>query len=193
MTRRSKIALLVLVAAVAVMGYYALKLKRRAEQLPVRAVDLRPVQPPVNGKAENLTLYVANDDDEMLHKEMVSTAMPAEPSERALQVMRALVNAYEQKDSHHPLADGADVNAVFLVAPDTAIVDLNNAFADGHRSGVLVEQLTVASMAQTLAANVPNVTRVKFLVDGRERDTLAGHADLQSYYDLSAEPWPVAP
>ncbi|MGH9524148.1 MAG: GerMN domain-containing protein [Terriglobales bacterium] len=147
----------------------------------------------MSGKAESLTLYVANDDDEMLHKETVNTALPAELSARALQVMRALVSAYQQKNSHHPLADDADVNAVFVVAPDTAIVDLNNAFADGHRSGVLVEQMTLASMAQTLAANLPNVGRVKFLVDGRERDTLAGHADIRSYYDLSAEPWPVAP
>ena len=193
MTRRSKIALIILLVAVAIMGYSALKLKRRAEQLPVRAMDARPVQPPVSGKSEALTLYVANDDDEMLHKETVRTALPEEPSERALQVMRALVAAYQQKDSHHPLADGADVNAVFLVAPNTAIVDLNNAFVDGHRSGILVEQLTVGSMAQTLAANVPNVGRVRFLVDGKERDTLAGHADIASFYDLAAEPWPIAP
>jgi hypothetical protein len=178
---------------VALMGYYAFKLKRRAELLPVRAMDARPVQPPVSGNTESVTLYVANDDDEMLHKETVSTALPTETSARALEIMRSLIAAYGQKDSHHPLADGADVNAVFLVAPNTAVVDLNNAFADGHRSGVLVEQLTLASMAQTLAANMPNVGRVKFLVDGKERETLAGHADIESYYDLSAEPWPVAP
>lgn len=193
MTRRSKIALIILLAAVALMGYSALKLKRRAEQLPVKAMDARPVQPPASGNAADLTLYVANDSDEMLHKQTIRTALSAEPSERALQVMRALIAAYQQKDSQHPLADGADVNAVFLVPPNVAVVDLNNAFVDGHRSGILVEELTVASIAQTLAANVPNVGKIKILVDGKERDTLAGHADIGSYYDLSAEPWPVAP
>ena len=193
MTQRSKIALFILIATVAVMGYYAFKLKRRAEQLPVRVADTRPVQPPVSGKSESLTLYIANDDDEMLHKQAVSTALPEESSERALRVLRALILSYQQKNSRHALAEGADVNAVFLVAPNTAVVDLNNAFADGHRSGVLVEQLTLASMAQTLAANVPNIGRIKFLVDGKERERLAGHADIESYYDLSAEPWPVAP
>jgi hypothetical protein len=185
--------LLILVATVAIMGLYALRLKRRAEQLPVQKAVNRPVAPPVVGKSENLMLYVADDTDGLLHMQLANIALPAEPSERALQVMRALIAAYEQKDSHHPLAEGADVNAVFLVAPNTAIVDVNGAFVDGHRSGVLVEQLTLASVAQTLAANVPNVGRIKILVDGKERETLAGHADISSFYDVSVDPWPVAP
>ena len=193
MTRRSKIALLILVAAVALMGYYALRLKRRAEQLPVRALDNKPVAPPIVGKAQNITLYVADDSDGLLHMQLASIALPIEPSERALQVVRALITSYQQKDSHHALAERADVNAVFLVPPNTAVVDVNSAFADGHRSGVLVEELTVASIAQTLAANVPNVGRIKILVDGKERETLAGHADLTSFYDLSTDPWPIAP
>lgn len=193
MTRRSKIALLILIAAVGLMGFYAFRLKQRAEQLPVRAADTRPAPPPVVGKAENLTLYVADDRDGQLHMQLANIALPAEASERALQVLRALVSVYEQKDSHHPLAEGADVNAVFLVPPDEAVVDVNGAFADGHRSGVLVEQLTLASIAQTLATNVPNVGKIKILVDGKERETLAGHADISSLYDVSLDPWPVAP
>jgi hypothetical protein len=41
-------------------------------------------------------------------------------------------------------------------------------------------------MIQTLSANLPDILRVKFLVEGRERDTLAGHADLSSMYDTIA-------
>jgi hypothetical protein len=192
-TRRTKIALLILVASVALMGYYALHLKRRAEQLPVTAVDTRPVAPPVSGTAEQVTLFVANDADGMLHKQSVKIALPRDPTERARQVVRALISAYLEKNSNHPLATGADVEAVFLVKPNIAVVDTNAEFADGHRSGILVEQLTVASVAQTLAANVPNIGRVKILVQGKERETLAGHADLTSFYDLSAESWPIAP
>jgi hypothetical protein len=66
------------------------------------------------------------------------------------------------------------------------VIDTNDAFADGHRSGVLVEELTVASMVQTVAANIPGINRVKILVGGQERETLAGHADLSCTYDVSA-------
>lgn len=192
MTRRTKIALLILVATVAMMGWYALRLKQRAEQLPVRAADTRPVAPPVNGKAEQVTLYIADDHDGMLHKHVENIALPGDPAERARQVLRALISVYLDSKSNHPLATGADVEAVFLVKPNIAIVDMNAEFADGHRSGILVEQLTVASIARTLAANVDGIGRVKILVQGKERETLAGHADLTSFYDLSGDAWPVA-
>jgi hypothetical protein len=38
---------------------------------------------------------------------------------------------------------------------------------------------------ETLTANVPGVSRVKFLVEGKERETLAGHVDLMSFYQTS--------
>jgi Sporulation and spore germination len=78
------------------------------------------------------------------------------------------------------------VRSVFLVDPGVAVIDVNGAFADTHRSGVLVEELTVASLIHTISANTPGVLRVKILVDGKERDTLAGHADLSDFYDVTA-------
>jgi hypothetical protein len=51
---------------------------------------------------------------------------------------------------------------------------------------VLVEELTVASLIHTISANTPGIQRVKILVDGKERDTLAGHAELSDYYDVTA-------
>ncbi len=78
------------------------------------------------------------------------------------------------------------IRDVYLVDPGLAVIDVNAAFANGHRSGVLVEELTVASMVQTLSANMAGITRVKFLVEGKERDTLAGHVDLANFYDVSA-------
>jgi hypothetical protein len=47
------------------------------------------------------------------------------------------------------------------------------------------EALTVDSMVATLAANVPGITKVKILIEGQERETLAGHADLMSVYDVA--------
>ena len=75
---------------------------------------------------------------------------------------------------------------VYLVDPGLAVIDLNTAFANGHRSGILVEALTVASLVQTLSVNIPGIVRVKILVDGKERETLAGHADLTNFYDVAA-------
>lgn len=84
------------------------------------------------------------------------------------------------------LGSGADVRTVFLVDPGVAVIDLNSAFADTHRSGVLVEELTVTSLIHTISANIPGILKVKILVDGKERETLAGHADLSAFYDVTA-------
>jgi spore germination protein GerM len=50
----------------------------------------------------------------------------------------------------------------------------------------MAEELTIASIVSTLTANDPQVRRVKILIEGKERETLAGHADLTRFYS-SAE------
>jgi len=100
--------------------------------------------------------------------------------------LRALVAIYLDKNSPHVLGSGAEVRSVFLVDPGVAVIDLNSAFADTHRSGVLVEELTIASLIHTISVNTPGIVKVKILVDGKERDTLAGHSDLSSFYDVNA-------
>src|ERR1700688_4897403 len=94
--------------------------------------------------------------------------------------------AYDDVGILHPLPPGSDIRSVYLVDPGLAVIDVNAAFADGHRSGVLSEELSVASLIQTLSANLPGILRVKILVEGKQRDTLAGHADLSNFFDVSA-------
>jgi hypothetical protein len=66
--------------------------------------------------------------------------------------------------------------------PQLAVVDLTSAFVASHPSGIAAETLTVQSICATLHANLPRVTQVRFLVDGQQRATLAGHADLTRTY-----------
>lgn len=40
-------------------------------------------------------------------------------------------------------------------------------------------------MVLTLKAQLPQLNRVRFLVDGKNRDTLAGHIDLTGWYDVA--------
>jgi hypothetical protein len=101
-------------------------------------------------------------------------------------LLRTLLRIYQQPHSPHPLSPSADIRAIYLVDPGAAVIDLNAAFADEHRSGILSEQLTVNSLVETLGANIPGIQRVNILVEGRARDTLAGHADLSETFDVLA-------
>jgi hypothetical protein len=75
-------------------------------------------------------------------------------------------------------------------SPQLAIVNLSGAFAASHPSGLETETLTILSICATLHANLPRVTEVRFLVDGQQRATLAGHADLTRTY-LTADVVPA--
>lgn len=63
-----------------------------------------------------------------------------------------------------------------------AVVDLSAAFAASQPSGIEPETLTLLSVIGTLHANLPSITQVRFLIDGRPTQTLAGHADLTRTY-----------
>ena len=183
--RHLLIAAGVMLVAVFGLGIYAGYMRGRVTQVESRA-DSRPVAPPVSGPTESVTLYVAYDDPGILRPQAAAIPLPSARQQRAEEVLRALLEIYLAKNSSHPLASGAELRAVYLVTPGIAVIDVNSAFANGHRSGVLEEELTVASLVQTLNANVPGILRVKILVDGHDRETLAGHADLSDFYDTAA-------
>jgi spore germination protein GerM len=180
------IAMSVLLVAALGLGFYTWHVRKTATATPTVSADTRPLAPPVAGPTERVMLYVAHDEDGTLRAESAQIPMPSGRQQRAEELLRALISLYLDKSSPHAIGAGSEVRSVYLVDPGVAVIDLNAAFADTHRSGVLVEELTVASLIQTISANTPGVLKVKILVDGKERDTLAGHADLSDFYDVSA-------
>jgi hypothetical protein len=184
--RHLYIAFSAMLIVVSGMGFYAWHMRGRAAATPVASSDTRPVEPPVSGSTEQVTLFVAYDDIGVLRAQTAQTPLPSVRQQRAEELLKALFALYLGKSSPHPLRPGSDVRSVYLVDPGLAVIDVNAAFADGHRSGVLSEELTVASLVQTLAANIPGILKVKILVEGKQRDTLAGHADLSNFFDVAA-------
>ena len=181
--RRFFVVFLMLALAAAGLGFYALHLKRNFAREAQSASEEQMTQTPTtNGPPEPVVLYIANDADGTLQKTQASVVLPAERSERDRAVLRTLMTHYLKTGSTHPVGAGSDIREVYLMNGDTAIVDTNTSFADAHPSGVLAEELTVASLVLTLNANDSKIERVKILVNGQERDTLAGHADLRRFY-----------
>ncbi len=185
--RHLAIAMGILLAAALGLSVYAWHMRKTAASTPVAArVDNRLLAPPIAGPTERVVLIVAHDEDGTLRGESSQIPMPSGRQQRAEELLQALLSEYLDKSSPHVLGAGSEIRSVYLVDPGVAVIDVNSAFADTHRSGVLVEELTVTSLIQTVTVNIPGILRVKILVDGKERDTLAGHADLSSYYDVSA-------
>lgn len=184
--RHFQIAFTFLLIAILIAGIFIAQLRRREEaktrQNPVAVLE----RPEAEGKEETIRVLVAYDDDLALRWRETKAVMPEQRDLRARAALRALLAQYLQTPSPHPLARGTDIKDVYLLGGDTLLIDTTAAFADGHPSGVLLEELTLTSLIETLSANVSGISRVKFLVEGKERETLAGHADLMSFYQASA-------
>jgi hypothetical protein len=184
--RNLVLSVVVMGVIAAAMSLYVWRVRGRVTADGPVAASNAPVAPPVSGPAQDVTLYVAYDDREILKAQSFRIPLPSEPQARASELLRFLVAIYDGSPSPHPLGKGSEVRNVYIVNPDLAVIDLNGAFATGHPSGVLVEELTVASLVESLSANLPVIKRVKIVADGKTQATLAGHADLEGLYDVSA-------
>jgi spore germination protein GerM len=184
--RHLVIGVAVLMLAALGLSGYAWKMRKTAASTTAESVDTRPLAPPVAGPTEQVILFVAHDDNGTLRAESAQIPLPSGRQQRAEELLRSLLSLYLEKSSPHSIAAGSEIRSVFLIDPGVAVIDLNAAFANNHRSGVLVEELTITSLIHTISANIPGIAKVQILIDGKERDTLAGHADLSSYYDVTA-------
>jgi Sporulation and spore germination len=184
--RHFQIMISLLLLAILIVGIYIIQLRRGEQQLSQQQATMAPAAPQAGGNVESIHVLVAYDDDQALRWRDSQVFMPYDRSLRAKAAMRAVLEQYLQKPSPHPVGKGAAIKDVYLIDSDTLLVDTTAAFADEHPSGILLEEMTLASLIETVSANVPGVNKVKFLVEGKERETLAGHADLMSFYQVSA-------
>jgi hypothetical protein len=182
--------MLVLVLAMAV---YLIRLRERAGDRFAAAAQPLPLSTAATQQAP-LRLYLANDTDGSLQEKPILFPLPADPNARARVVLEKLIEEYAAPGSLHPLNIASGVEEVYLLPvpglrsaagpaqPQLAVVNLTTAFVHNHPSGIEPETLTLLSMIATLRANLPSVAQVRFLVDGQEQATLAGHADLTRTY-----------
>jgi hypothetical protein len=198
--RHQAVILIILVAASLIMGGVLFRMREKAHEQMVAGEDSAPTQAPQVAAPEQATLLVASDDDNSLRSQVHSLPLPADPGAKARAVLGKLLDLYAASDSTHPVPGGASsVAQVFLLpvasagskaagaaakdsAAQLAVVNLKSSFAASHPSGLESESLTVLSICGTLHANLPQVTEVRFLVDGQVRPSLAGHADLTRTY-----------
>lgn len=139
-----------------------------------------------------VTLYVPNDLDDSLIAVEKSISLPRDRNAEARVILESLFEAYGAAGSTHPLKVATGIDDVyFLPIPqgkdgtgggELAVVDLSGALSTAQPSGIEPETLTLLSMIATLHANLAGVTEVHFLIDGEQRATLAGHADLTRTY-----------
>jgi hypothetical protein len=129
------------------------------------------------GRRIQATLFYVSDDGLALTGTVRDVLFGATPVEQARRIVEAQVQTPEGVVSAIPT--GTIVRAVFLTDDHQAYVDLGGTIVSGHSGGSLDEALAVYAIVNAITVNMPDVTGVQILIEGKEVDTLAGHVDLR--------------
>jgi len=123
---------------------------------------------------EFVVYRVQKNGEEILVPETVRYAAGKKSREEA--ALDALIHTDPvSKQLTNLFPPGTDVHSV-KVKGDTATVDFNQNFAS-RGQGSFTERMMVNAVVSTLT-EFPEIKKVKFLVDGKEVDTISGHMDL---------------
>jgi hypothetical protein len=110
-------------------------------------------------------------------------------TQRARQIVRLVLEGFPaETDTVAPAPPGVRCRELFADQRSTLWVDLDS---DSLRSiqGSDQEEALVATLARSVVDALPEIKRVGFLVDGKPRETLAGHVDVMRRY--SGREWPL--
>jgi spore germination protein GerM len=184
MSLRAKLLWVALLLVFAGGLFYLRSLARRIFfELPLRSDESAKVRlneavlQSGRGPNEMAVLFFPSLSERKLVAESRPVKWAPRADDRVRQVLLALAEG-PPSGLGHPLAASANVRAVFLTLDGTAYVDLSNDLLRSMNPGIETECLSVYSIVNSIAANVPSVKRVRILIQGQEVDTLEGHADL---------------
>jgi hypothetical protein len=124
------------------------------------------------------TLFYVSADGSGLVPATHDVVFGATPAEQVRRIVEAQVGP-PPNERVSAVPKGTTVRAVFLTDTHQAYVDLGGTIASGQTGGSLDEALTVYAIVNAVIANLPEITGVQILVDGKEVDSLAGHVDLR--------------
>ena len=144
----------------------------------VGAAAPAPVPPAASGRKIKARLFYVADNG----MKLTSIERDVAYGEGAVAQAREIISA-QIAPVVEPLVSavppGTALRAVFISESGEAFVDLSHDVVSSHSGGTLGELLTVYTLVNALTENLPAITAVQVLVDGKEVETLSGHIDLR--------------
>ena len=141
------------------------------------AQEVTESAPAANARKIQATLFFVAEDGTALAPIVREVPYGESTVEQARQILNAQIHTPDGQVSAIPA--GTNVRSLFLGAKGEMYVDLSPEVATAHPGGSLDEALAVYAIVNALTTNLPDVTAVQILVDGKEVDSLAGHIDLR--------------
>ena len=180
MIRSRTTAYIALGLAAVVLGWTLYALPRRQSAPVTRAGTPPPATPTAAppGRKIKARLFYVNDEGVRLTGVERDVAYAESASDQAREIVAAQI-APVAEPLLSAVPRGTQLRAVFITEGGEAYVDLSGEVKSAHPGGTVNELLTLYTLVNALTANLPAVTAVQVLVDGKEVDTLSGHVDLR--------------
>jgi Sporulation and spore germination len=171
-----------------------LRLRRAGvtEEQARREITEQPISTPSDAPGKAQLFWASATLAGTLEPAEVNLPLSADPTLRAKQLIAALI-ARAPSPAQRTLPAEAELLQLYVLANGTAVADFSEALPTQVPSGILSEQLVVDSIAHTLGANIPAISRLKILIHGQEAETLAGHVDLSGFFPVEAPSAPDTP
>jgi spore germination protein GerM len=147
-----------------------------------------PAAPSAPVRKITATLFYVAEDGMALVPVQREVPFGESVAEQARAIIEAQLAPADPQVSAIP--PGVKLHDVFVTERGDAFVNLSADITAKHPGGSLLEVFTVYSLVNALTVNLPAITRVQILVEGKEVDTLAGHVDLRHPLAKSLE-WVV--
>jgi len=130
-----------------------------------------------SGETEVFLFFLKDNELELIQEKRVIAKATNTVEQVRLTITELINGPNSNLISTIPL--GTTVREVFLDEKGCAYVDFSREISQNHRGGVTGELITALSIVNTMAINFPEeIRKVRILIDGKERKTIAGHIDI---------------
>ncbi|HPC85697.1 MAG TPA: GerMN domain-containing protein [Smithellaceae bacterium] len=132
----------------------------------------------LNRKKISVRIYFADPQERFLVPEKRVIYREEDPALQAKEVVLALLEGSKTRSKTgnvNTFPAGVVLKDVRLDKDGTAQVNFNSGLTKHHPGGSTAEMMTVYSLTNTLAENVPQIRAVRILVDGKEISSIKGH------------------
>jgi len=171
---------LIALAAVGLAWLLFVRLPSRYQGAPAASTPRPAAAPAATPQGGNIKAQLFYLGDDGVSLTAVEREVPF--GENTVEQAKAIVGA-QIAPATAPLVSaipaGTTLRALFITRGGEAYVDLSRELVTAHPGGSTNELLTIRTLVDVLTTNLPAITAVQLLVDGKELDTLAGHVDLR--------------
>jgi spore germination protein GerM len=162
---------------IVVFGFIFFFVKNRPESVKSSTSTSNTPSPAPNQRRINVKLYFSTPGSEILETEERSIPYHETLHSQTKEVLAALI-AGPKGELVPSIPEGVRILDVLVSKDGIAYVDLSGEIVSNHQGGTTGEMVTVYSIVNTLAINLPQINGVQILVDDRPVETLKGHMDL---------------